>query len=516
MRTFYTKYAKYSIGVIAVLFAAVSTVSAQVNTLYYMKTVATRHEMNPSFQPLPNSYYSILPISSGMYIGAGNNSLALEDIIYPNRSGGEYKTVLFFNNEGNVADFYSRLKKTTQIYSEVDLRLFAMGIRMRNNSYLTIGLNTKSSANIFIPKDLAKLLIYGTPDTTGMNSFNLDRFGVRASMYSELAVGYSRKIDSRLTVGAKIKLLAGHANMITKIDRFRLNASREKWEFDIKGTVNMSIPNTEYELDEQRRIENMNIKPFDDFQFGNMIGGLGAAVDLGANYKLLDDRLTVSASLLDFGFIGWKSSNASNIPVDGHFEFEGVDIEFKDGKANWDEDYFDNIQDNIDYTTTFESYMSSLAAKVMLGAEYGILNHRLTFGGLSKSTIVNKTVFQEITASVNYLPFNFFNASLSYSLLNGRFGTVGLGLGGRLGPFNMYVAGDYMPVKYAKQYVPYKNKAFNLQMGLLLNFGYSAKKNADDDNDGVQNRNDRCPDTPAGVLTDKYGCPTDTNAKNVE
>jgi hypothetical protein len=491
------------------IFAAISVVSAQVNTLYYMKTVATRHELNPSFQPLPNSYYSILPIYSGMYIGAGNNSLALEDIVYPKRIDGKYKTIWFFNSEGNVDDFYKQLKNTTRVYSEVDLRLFAMGLRIRNNSYLTIGLNTKTSAGVFIPKDLAKLLIYGAPDTTNINSFNLDRLGIRANAYTELAVGYSRQIDDKLIVGGKLKLLAGHANMTTKIDKIKLNASRERWEFDIKGTVNMSAPSTEYELDDQKRIENIDFDPFDNFNFGNMLGGFGAAVDLGANYKLLDDRLTVSASLLDLGFINWKAGNASNIPVSGYFEFDGVDIEFKDGIANWDEDYFDNIEDNIEYTTTFESYTSTLAAKVMLGVEYGILNNLLTFGGLSKSTIINKSIFQEITASVNYLQFSFFNASLSYSLLNGRFGTVGLGLGGRLGPFNIYVAGDYMPMKYAKQYVPYKNKAFNLQTGILLNFGYSDKKNADDDKDGVQNRKDKCPGTPADILVDRHGCPVE-------
>jgi hypothetical protein len=295
----------------------------------------------------------------------------------------------------------------------------------------------------------------------------------------------------------------------TKIDKIRLNASRERWDFEIDGTVNMSVPNPKYELDDQGRIENVDFDPFGDFRFGNLVGGVGAALDLGANYKLLDDKLTVSASVLDLGFIKWNDRNVANMPVNGNFEFEGVEIKFEDGVANWDEDYFDNIQDDINYTTTFEPYISGLAAKIMLGAEYGILNNYLTFGGLSKSTIINKSVFQEITASVNYLQFNFFNASLSYSLLNGRFGTVGLGLGGRLGPINIYVAGDYMPMKYAKQHIPYKNKAFNFQMGVLLNIGYSAKKNADDDSDGVQNRKDKCPDTPAGVLIDRHGCPVE-------
>jgi hypothetical protein len=512
MKTNYIGHAaKYGIIItIVALFAAISAVSAQVNTLYYMKTVATRHELNPSFQPLPNSYYSLLPIFSGISLGVGNNSLVLKDVIYPRKIGGKDQTVWFFNSEGgNVDDFYNSLKNPTRIYTETDFRLFAMGLRMRHGSYLTVGLNTKTTTGVFIPKDLAKLLVYGTPNSEGINSFNLDRLGIRANVYTELAAGYSRPIDDKLTVGGKLKLILGHANVTTKIDKIRLNASRERWDFNIDGTVNMSVPNPEYELDDQNKIENVDIDPFGDFRFGNLIGGVGAALDLGANYKLLDNKLTVSASVLDLGFIRWNKRNAANMPVNGNFEWEGIEIEFEDGAAKFDEDYFDNMLDSINYTTTFKPYTSGLAAKIMLGAEYGILNNWLTFGGLSKSTIINKSLFQEFTISANYLQFDFFNASLSYSLLNGRFGTFGLGLGGRMGPINIYVAGDYMPLKYTKQHIPYKNKAFNLQMGILLNIGYSAKKNADDDNDGIQNRKDKCPGTPAGVLTDKYGCPVE-------
>ncbi|MDR1339296.1 MAG: DUF5723 family protein [Prevotellaceae bacterium] len=509
MKTFYIKCS--ALAMIALL--AASAVSAQINTLYYMEAVPTRHELNPSFQPLPNSYYSLLPVYSGLYMSVGNNSLALEDVAYPKRTaGGDYRTVMFFNGEyGNVDDFYKRLKNTTRVYSEVELKLFAMGLRLRNSSYLTIGLSTKTSAGVFIPKDFAKLLIYGAPDETGINSFNFDRLGIRANVYTELAAGYSRQIDDKLTVGGKLKLLMGHANVTTKIDRIRLNASRDRWDIDIKGTVNMSAPGIDYELDNNgEMIDNIDIDPFDNFSFANMNGGYGAAIDLGANYKLLDDRLRVSASLLDLGFINWKKDNAVNMSASETFEFEGANIKIKDGVANWDEDYFKDIEDEIEYSTTSKSYSSALAAKVMLGAEYGILNRKLTFGALSKSTIINKSIFQEITASVNYVQFSFFNASLSYSLLNGRFGTYGLGLGGRMGPINIYVAGDYMPLKYAKQYIPSKNKAFNLQWGFLLNFGYKASKNVDDDGDGVQNRKDRCPDTPEGVPVNRDGCPMET------
>ncbi|MDR1583204.1 MAG: DUF5723 family protein [Prevotellaceae bacterium] len=475
MRTNYKKYAQYGIIAMIALFTTISTVSAQVNTLYYMKTVSTRHELNPSFQPIPKGYYTILPIISGFSLGLGNNSVAIEDLIYPVNINGENKTFWFYDKDhSHVDDFYKSLKSNTNVYYEADLRLFAFGVRLPHNSYLTIGLNTKINAGFFIPKDLAKLSAYGVDAPTGTSSFDLSGLGARANVYSELAAGYSREINKKLTVGGKLKLLLGHANTTLEFDKFKVDVSKDRLTFDIKSTINMSAPNIEYELDEDDKIEDLNTSDMlDKLSFGKLMGGTGIAVDLGANYKLLDDKLTLSASLLDLGFIKWKAQNAANAPIKGSFVFEGVDITIEDGVADWDDGYFDNIlEDNIDYTTTFNSYTSFLAAKVLIGAEYGILNNILTFGGLSKSSIVNKTVFQEITASVNYLQFSCFNASLSYSLLNGRFGTIGLGLGGRLGPINIYAAGDYFPAHYTKQFIPYKNKAFNFQMGILFNFGY--------------------------------------------
>jgi hypothetical protein len=452
--------------------ATMSTVSAQVSTLYHLETVSTRHELNPSFQPIPNGYFSTIPVLSGFSFDAGNNSLTFSDFILPRKGGG--RPSMFFNNTEAIDNFYKNLQKTVHLYAEADVRLFAFGIKINDSACITVGLDTKASANVFVPRDMVKLAIYGTADTVGINSFNLDHLGIRSNVYTELAMGYSQKILPKLFVGGKLKLLFGHANYNGKIDRLRLNASREQGDLDIKGSFDMSVPGAEYKIDDKGRIEKIDVE---SITLSNIIGGFGVAIDLGANYKLLDDRLRVSASLLDLGFIRWKANNALHTSFDGDYKFEGIDFEFEDGVAKWDKDYFDNIEESIEYKTVAnKSYSSTLAAKVFLGAEYGVWDNKMSVGLLSKSTIVNKTVFEEITASANYLQYEFFNASLSYSLLNGRFGAIGIGLGSRIGPVNLYFAGDYFPAKYTSQYIPHKNKRFNFQMGLLFNFGYKKAK----------------------------------------
>jgi hypothetical protein len=474
MKKNYNIYIQSVIIATIVMISGISVATAQVNTLYYIETVPTRHEFNPSFQPSARGYFSTIPVLSGFYAGAGNNSLTLSDILLPSSSNGRTRSAWFYTDAGELDDFYSNLKKTTHVYSETDLRLFAFGIRILDSAWFTVGLNTKSTASVLIPKDLIRLFAYGTTDTASINRFNFDRFGVRANVYTELAFGYSQRLSPKLTVGGKLKFLIGHSNVTANVKDFKLDASRESWNFIIDGSVKTSIPSAKYEID-NGKLENINLG---NMTAGDMIsGGFGVAIDLGANYKLFDDRLTVSASLLDLGFISWKAKNSSQTSINGSFEFTGIDFTFEDGVAQWDEDYLKHLEESIEYKTRANSsYLSTLAAKVFLGAEYRVLDNKFSLGALSKSTIINKTVFEEITASFNYLEFEFFNASLSYSLLNGHFSTFGLGLGGRLGPVNLYLAGDYFTAKYSKQYIPYKNKAFNLQMGILFNFGWKNNK----------------------------------------
>ena len=61
-------------------------------------------------------------------------------------------------------------------------------------------------------------------------------------------------------------------------------------------------------------VKNLDKKYIDDIDFdaGKIgIAGYGFGIDLGASYKILDN-LTVSASILDLGFISWQKGCYQN------------------------------------------------------------------------------------------------------------------------------------------------------------------------------------------------------------
>ncbi|HET6558613.1 MAG TPA: OmpA family protein, partial [Prolixibacteraceae bacterium] len=54
---------------------------------------------------------------------------------------------------------------------------------------------------------------------------------------------------------------------------------------------------------------------------------------------------------------------------------------------------------------------------------------------------------------------------------------------------------------------------FQATLGMEFDFGRSKSK--DSDGDGVSDKKDKCPDTPAGVAVDENGCPKDTDGDGV-
>jgi outer membrane protein OmpA-like peptidoglycan-associated protein len=350
----------------------------------------------------------------------------------------------------------------------------------------------------------------------GTNKYNLGSLAVNSTLYTEFAFGYSKEINKKLTVGGKFKFLLGQANVSADMNKLTLNTQRNNWDVDVDGTANAALPYATYGVNQDGKLNNINFNsPSGSSSITSLLKkplGKGVAIDLGATYKLID-HLTVSGSVLDLGFINW-TRGVVNTPVSGSYSFNGVQFDIKDDSTNWVKKYGNQIADTIHYKTTFKSYRTMLPAKVLAGAEYGVLNDKITFGLLSKSTIMNSNLFEEVTTSANFLPVNWFNTSLSYSWMNGRFSNVGVGMQARLGIFSLYAVGDYFPTNYTPQYVPYQTKAFNIQLGLILTFG-NPKKIKDDDHDGVPNKRDKCPDTPAGVVVDANGCPVDTDGDGV-
>jgi len=505
-----------------IVFMSIFSLNAQqqVNTMYFLDNVPTRHILNPAFQPTSDFYIS-LPVLGHTQLGLWNNSLTVSEVFQRDANGNP----LFFLDAagGDREAFFRRLRSTTVFDANFQTQLLGFGFRS-GPSYWTFGLSARTNGRVGISRDLFSLGLHGTPyDEDGID-FNLNRMGVSTSAFLETALGYSRELNDRWTVGGKLKFLYGIANVSMRNDDLNLHTSMEHWTLSGRGGINMSMP---MPVDVARNADGGYEFTVGDAPntFGDWMrpAGLGGAIDLGATFRATE-ALTLSMAITDLGFIRWNR-NSRNINFDINHRFEGVQL---DGSEFGTDDWFttalgtlgEEFMNALDLENYEQRAYNTFLSPIMnIGAEYGFFDHRLSLGLLSRTMLHNRRAYQELTTAVTYRPIDWFNTSLSYSVLNGRFSTIGAGIGLRTGVVNWHVSADYVPFTFAglpvgnssRVPIPFQAQGMNFAIGINLVFG----NHRDSDRDGVPDRFDLCPDTPRGVQVDEFGCPLDTDGDGV-
>lgn len=459
----------------------------QINTLYFMENVPIRHILNPAFQPLTHFYLS-LPVFGFTQLYAGNNSIAIKDIIY-NYNG---QTISFLNKNGDIDRFYKTLKATTVLRADLQTNLMSFGFK-QENMFWNFSLTEKIDRMVSIPKDLFLISLYGTPDRIN-NTFKFNKIQGDMTTYTELALGFATQLDEQWSVGVKIKYLYGNANASNTNRELTMEAGIEKWILKGEGSFNVSAP-------VHAEVEDLIqwINPITLYNLSNWfkLSGMGAGIDLGLEYRLTEN-ISFSGAIIDFGFIRWNR-NVQNFNYTIDYTFDG--IEQFDSSQNlsdaWDDfnnriilnnELVDSMKTAFQTATTTnnseKAYNTYTTTKLNLGVAYNILNDRLGFGLLSRTQFFKKTATEEITASINARPYDWLNTSISYSSMNGSLSTIGAGFGLRTGFIHWFAAADYIPFRKStfnfsrltQDYpdidipIPYNSKSYNLSFGINLVF----------------------------------------------
>ncbi len=443
----------------------------QTNTLYFLENAPTRHYFNPAFQPLTGFYFGI-PVLGFTHIEAGNNSFTVGSI----------------DLIDNKDKLFNLIRPTTLFKADAQVNLLNFGFRARH-SYFSLDISQKVHAQFGIPKDLFRFALYGTPELDN-NKFNLSSLNFGADAYTEVALGYSKYLNEKWIVGGKLKFLAGQANANASFSNFEINAGLDQWTLKTRGAINTSSAAI---------VSGSNLSDL-DFEMPNKevdyvlpLAGIGAAIDLGATYKPIKN-LTVSAAITDLGMISWNR-NAKNLVVESDFTFTGtgpLNTQQLMDDFNFEaiiDSVLTKLQDAVVTDITNKPYTSGVSPKLNLGAEYAFLNDKMSVGLLSRTIFQRKQIYQELTTSLNMRPGKGFNTSLSYSLVNGRWSNIGVGVGMRVWIFNAFAAADYVPLRFAKYTmdsslpiignvfpIPYSTDRVNFTIGANIVFGYRQDK----------------------------------------
>lgn len=439
--------------IVLLLLVSVAGQAQYLRTSYFMEGSHYRQQLNPALAP--GRGYLNLPVIGSLNASVNSSSLGYQDIldIIDNSSDGDY-----FMSDA----FMNRLSDINNLNVSVNTDIISAGW-YKGKNFWSFNIGARADIGASIPKAMFQFM----QNMNGLdyNDWNILRNlseGVNQAQtleinsYAEVGIGFARQINKRLTVGGKVKVLLGVANTklsinqidvqshLTGVDNIDGNNLTPSQIANIQGNASIKV---DAELESSSKLLELSQENgsgyIDEIEFGDFgFAGYGGAIDLGASYKLLD-RLTLSASILDLGFIKWnkdytsvaraRTNQSYNLQNDGD-RYQFVDIVSSGEILNYDMLQME-VENGVEKDRT-----SHLTSTLVVGAEFDLLKEWLSVGALYTSRFAKPKTLNELTFSANIHPKNYFNVAVSYSVIQAAGQTFGAAV--KLGP--LFVGTDYM------------------------------------------------------------------------
>jgi len=369
-----------------------------------------------------------------------NNKLSFSSIT---RDEGD-KTIL------SLSQVINQLEDNNSFANNFKVNSIGIGIKISSFS-IDFRHNTRMNSVITYPKELAKLIFEGNSQYIGETvNFgpSLEYYG-----YHEYSIGVSKNIGP-LALGGRFKFLSGvgfveternQASLFTDDDIYQLSINTD-YAFNSSGIVNIEGVKdltVDAELSKQFFSENN-----------------GVAFDFGVAYQV-SDALSVSASILDLGFINWKEET-HQYASRGVYTYEGFNLdEFLLSDSVEFEVKLDTLEKIFAFEKTNTESKTTLDAKVYFAGQYQ-LNEKLRLGAMFyMADIIDGDPSFGFNAQYRFTKSLLLG--LNYGYKRDSFSNLGLQFSTRLGPLVIFGNTDNLIAAFS-------NKSYNLngRLGLGL------------------------------------------------
>ena len=385
--------------------------------------------------------------------------------------GLKYDRFFSFNDEGkpyqiNLNEGLSSLRNKNYLNANVSLDVFNCGRRTKYGMF-TYTHRIRVSETFRYSKDLVSLLAQGNAAYLGeSNPANID-LGMAVRGYMEFDFGYQMNLTEKLSVGARLKYLAGLADLKTRNVNIKLFTDPETYalrllaDADVRAALPMSFSME-------------NGKPqFGDFNLFGMFKNFGLGIDMGAEYRI-DDQFGVAAAINDLGFISWKTNpvemqvglnDAGPFYQDGAFVFSGLTSEQVTEMMN-NPDYVQGLVDSLPNYLDFsveniKRYSTGLNTATMVRGYYDLSpEHRFSaqFSTYATGIGVRPAMTLAYTGSYNKK----YNVVATYTMMGGSYDNLGFGASANVGGMVVYIASNNI----LGFFNPANISQLNLQFGL--------------------------------------------------
>lgn len=446
------KHSAKSILSVAIAATGLFSAGAQNRSAYFLDNYSYNYQMNPALGR-EGKFDISMPALGNFNIGVASN-FGLKSFIY-NQNG---KMVTFLHPDISADEAMKGFKNRNRL--GLDLREGILSVGFKGlGGYNHVSINAVANVQARLPKSLFSFMKEGISNRT----YDIGRVDVHADAYGEIALNHSHDLGHvlpGLKVGASVKFLVGIVNVDVNMNKADLYLGEDEWVATTDGLAQISMNHFAWELDEDGKIDGIDM---DSFSAPN---GYGLAFDLGATYEFKD--FTFGLAFNDIGFINWSHTNKAG--TNGEHKFNSNDYVLDPADID---DSFDKMKD--DFTALYDlraeegetTRCRAIEATMNASVEYTLPMYRqLSFGLLNTTRLAHRFAWTDFRLSANYTPVKWLGLAVNYGI-----GTFGSSFGWMLNiapkGFNIYVGMDRTLGKLAKQYVPMNA---NAQLSFGINF----------------------------------------------
>lgn len=413
-----------------------------------------------------------------LYFNYSNNGFAYKNIIFPGEGIQKDSLLTVFNNLSDATQFINQLKKTNYLAFETTIDIIQATLTLPHQSF-SFSITDKIITRFYYSDDFIRFLY----ELNGKNLLGVNAnftIGYDFNYYREYALGYQRSINERLSIGGKVKVLFGKANIYTEKNSFQWRTSATDWAYDFNTDIkiNYSIPaftlNELYYNDSLHKftvedsIADVSLEDAIGYFTNNENPGFG--IDLGATF-MLNDQFTFYGSIVDLGYIKWHT-NSNVISNNGNFGFDGVDVQqiLDNDSLSFTDILMDTVFGSTEVNFSKAAYTKYLPTKIYIGSTFK-LNEKYSFGALARGEIFQNKLHAALTLSANATFSRKFQTAVTYSIMNNNYFNFGLGFVYNTGPIQFYIVNDNV----TGMVFPQTARNINFRFGINWVFGCGVK-----------------------------------------
>ncbi|MEP1096673.1 MAG: DUF5723 family protein [Cyclobacteriaceae bacterium] len=466
---------KITVTILATLIA--TTLLGQTSMSFYHlgKTTYQNSELNPAWVPEGRLFIG-LPVLSGIHWHA-NNKLSYNDLFTRESDN----SILLDIDKG-----ITNLQKENLTSFQANVNLFHVGFKFPAGAFISVFANERVQADVLYPKKLIEFAWNGS-DGFLDDKIKIGNVGLTANHFREIGVGYAYSVNSQIDFGVRVKYLMGFLNAsVPGNAKADFTTSAEFFQIDA------NLENA------QLRTAGLDIYSGDEGDIGSHLvssGNTGFAIDIGGEYKL-NRYYSIAGSILDLGFINWKTNVVNQTLNDTTFTYSGVNL---DGVGDLVDVLEDSLFDKFDIVETNESYRAWLPVRAYGSWIYHYDRNMDFYASLGARLVQGQLKFlygggitrkfgriATLSATALKMPQQFINIGAAFAV-NG-------------GPVQLYMAADQVINFSAPDF-----KAFDFRFG--INFRFRGRDTGLTSNSSVTNyskgfgksNNDGTLDGPKGV-----------------